>query len=156
MNGFAATVRSKPASSCVVDGVDNIDKGNCGASLADAPHPRVIVDLDETGSPLGGAQTKCDFLLFADPDLVTTIEVKDHDSPDIGKAKKQHQAGAKAAEALAPTNPAITFRPVLVSRTLRRPKQHELRQVTVTFRKRRERVRSLACGEPLTVALDDS
>ena len=156
MNGFADAVRSQLAASCLVDGVDSIDKGKCGASLTDAPHPRVIIDLDETESPLGGAQTKCDFLLFADPDLVTTIEIKDHENPDIDKATRQLQAGARAAEGLTSANPIITFRPVLVSRSLRRHKLNELRAATVRFRKHRERVRSLACGDPLAAALRDS
>ena len=53
MIGFADAVRAKLAPSCVVDGTAAIDKGKCGASLAGARAPRVIVDLDATGSPLG-------------------------------------------------------------------------------------------------------
>lgn len=154
MNDLADTVRSKLASSCLVDGVDRIDKGNCGASLVDAPHPRVIVDLDKPGAPLGGARTKCDFLFFADPNFVTPIEIKDHGSPDIAQATKQLQAGADAAGRLAPRGSAASFRPVLVSREMRRDKQNELRRATVRFRKQRpEIVRQVICGDPLTEAL---
>ena len=77
MIGFADAVRAKLPPSCVVDGTAAIDKGRCGASLAGAPARRVIVDLDETGSPLGPTKVKCDFLFFADPGLVAPIEVKD-------------------------------------------------------------------------------
>ena len=157
MNGLADTVGSKLASSCLVDGVDSIDKGNCGASLVGAPHPRVIVDLDKTGAPLGGARTKCDFLFFADPNFVMPIEVKDHGSPDIAKATRQLQAGADAAGKLAPRNSAVRFRPVLVSRDMRRDKQNELRRATVRFRQQRpEIVRQVICGDPLAGALGTS
>ena len=80
---------------------------------------------------MGGAQTKCDFLFFADPDLVVPIEIKDHGTPDIAKAIRQLQAGAKAAQGLTAADLAITFRPVLVSRNLRRHKQLELRGARV-------------------------
>ena len=154
MNGFADDVRRQVDDpSCLVDA---IEKGGCGASLADAPHPRVIIDLDETGSPLGPARTKCDFLFFGDPDLVMPIEVKDHDSPDIDKATRQLQAGANAADQLAPRDVAVRFRPVLVSRDMRRDNQIRLRSKKVRFRKRPEIVRQVICGDPLTAVLGDA
>ena len=152
MNGFVDAVRARiDALSCVVDG---IDKGRCGVSLADAPHPRVIIDLDKTGSPLGPARTKCDFLFFGEPDLVMPIEIKDHGAPNIAKVTKQLQAGADAADdKLPPRHPAVRFRPVLVSRNMRRDEQLKLRSERVRFRKRLEMVRQLNCGDPLTGAL---
>ena len=48
------------------------------------------------------------------------------------------------------------FRPVLVSRNMRRDKQNELRRAKVRFRKRPEIVRQLICGDPLTVVLGNS
>ena len=154
MSGFADAVRAGIDDlSCLVDG---IDKGSCGVSLADAPHPRVIIDLDEAGSPLGPAQAKCDYLFFGDPDLVMPIEVKDHGAPDIAKATRQLQAGADAAGKLAPRDVAVRFRPVLVSRDMRRDKQNELRRAQVRFRKRPEIVRQVICGDSLTEALGGS
>ena len=150
MNDFAHAVRAKlDAPSCLVDG---INKGSCGVSLVDVPHPRVVIDLDEAGSPLGRAQAKCDFLFFADPNLVAPIEIKDG-APGIAKATKQLQAGANAADGLAPRDLVIDFRPVLVSKELRRDKQFELRQASVRFRRREEKIRRVACGAPLTEAL---
>ncbi len=151
------TVRSKLDSRCLVDGVDGVDgieKGSCGTSLVGAPHPRVIVDLDKPGAPLGQARAKCDFLFFADPNFVTPIEVKDHGSPKITKAVKQLQAGAGAADQLAPRGSVVRFRPVLVSRAMRRDTQYELRNAKVQFRKRPEIVRLVLCGEPLAAVLD--
>ena len=153
MNGFANAARAKlDDRACLVDG---INKGNCGVSLVDVPDPHVVIDLDEAGSPLGKTRAKCDFLFFADPNLVAPIEIKDG-APSIAKATKQLQAGADAADELAPRDLAIDFRPVLVSKELRRDKQFELRQESVRFRKREEKIRRLACGEQLTEALGNT
>lgn len=71
MNGFAHAARAKlDDRACLVDG---INKGNCGVSLVDVPDPHVVIDLDEAGSPLGKTRAKCDFLFFADPNLVAPI-----------------------------------------------------------------------------------
>ena len=150
MNGFTHDVGSRiedPA--CLVD---VIGKGSCGVSLDDAPQPHLVVDLDRTGSPLGGAQSKCDYLLFADPSLVMPIEIKDG-APNVAKVERQLQAGARAADGLAPRGVAILCRPVLVSKALRRQKQVDLRKALVRFRGREERVRRVACGDPLTDVL---
>ena len=150
MNGFTHALRAKlDTPACLVNG---INKGSCCVSLVDLPHPHVVIDLDEAGSPLGKARTKCDFLFFADPNLVAPIEIKDG-APNIAKATKQLQAGANAADGLTPRDLAIDFRPVLVSKELRRDKQFELRQASVRFRKREEKIRRVACGAPLTEAL---
>lgn len=149
MNGFAQAVRTRlKDASCLVD---TIEKGRCNASLADAPHPHVIIDLDATGSPLGPTQAKCDFLFFSDPNLVVPIEIKDGD-PRIVRATRQLQAGAKAAESLAPRQLATTCRPILVSKELRRHKQNQLKEARVQFRGRPEKLGHVVCGDPLTEA----
>ena len=131
MNGFTHALRAKlDTPACLVNG---INKGSCCVSLVDLPHPHVVIDL-------------------ADPNLVAPIEIKDG-APNIAKATKQLQAGANAADGLTPRDLAIDFRPVLVSKELRRDKQFELRQASVRFRKREEKIRRVACGAPLTEAL---
>ena len=154
MNGLAHAVRARIEDrTCLVD---DVVKGGCGASLSDAPQPRVVIDLDETGSPLGGAQSKCDYLIFfADPSLVMLIEIKDG-APNVAKVERQLQAGARAADELAPRGVAVLCRPVLVSRALRRQKQVDLRKAVVRFRGREERVRRVACGDSLTDALGNT
>ena len=155
MNGFAAAVRAKLVPSCVVDGIDNTES-RCGLSLANAPDERVIADLDRCGAPLGHARVKCDFLFFGDPGFVAPIEIKDQGAPNITKAAKQLQAGADAADGLAPRDVAVRFRPVLLSRNLRRDKQNELRRARVRFRNRPAIVRQLICGDSLAEALGSS
>lgn len=150
MNGFTHDVRARIGDrTCLVD---NVVKGGCGVSLSDAPQPRLVIDLDETGSPLGGAQSKCDYLLFADPSLVMPIEIKDG-APNVARVERQLQAGARAADELAPRGVAVSCRPVLVSKALRRQKQADLRKASVRFRGRKERVRHVSCGDRLTDAL---
>ena len=153
MSGFAHAVRQRIEDpDCLVDGMK---KGGCGVSLTAAPRPHVVIDLDEAGSPLGPARTKCDFLFFADPSLVMALEMKDGD-PNVTKATRQLQAGADAADALAARDRDVIFRPVLVSRGLRSKKRNDLREATVRFRKRSSAVRRLDCGDLLTHALPGS
>lgn len=49
MNGFALAVRSAIKDPRRL--ADGIDKGSCGISLADAPQPHVVIDLDGEGLP---------------------------------------------------------------------------------------------------------
>ena len=120
-------------------------------SLTDAPPSRAVVDLDADGSPLGPTRVKCDYLFFADPNLFAPIEFKNSE-PNVKSAARQLRAGARAADALAPRDRAIVCRPVLVSRSLRRQHQIDLRKEAVPFRGRPERIRRLACGASLTEA----
>ena len=152
MSGFAHEVLQQIDRRCLVDG---IDKGGCGVLLPDAPPARAVVNLDADGSPLGPASVRCDYLFFADPNLVVPIEIKNSE-PNVVHAAKQLQAGADVADRLLPRGREIVCRPVLVSKSLRRRKQIDLRKAVVEFRKRKERVRRIACGDPLTEAFGTS
>ena len=149
MSGVARGVLQRFADQgCLVDAIGTKE---CKVSLADAPASRAVVDLDADGSPLGRTRVKCDYLFFADPNLVAPIEIKNSE-PDVKRAARQLQAGAKAADDLIPGDRELVCRPVLVSKSLRRAKQMELRQAVVRFRGRPERVRRIACGASLTEA----
>ena len=151
VNGVVDVVRQR-----ISDGrclVDDVGKGGCGVSLTGVPPARAVVDLDAPGAPLGPARVRCDYLFFADPNLVAPIEIKDSE-PDVVRAARQLQAGADAADDLLPRDREIVCRPVLVSRSLRRRKQIDLRQAVVRFRGRGERVRRVVCGDPLTEAFE--
>lgn len=152
MSGFAHEVLRQIDRHCLVDG---IDKGGCRVGLPDAPPARAVVNLDADGSPLGPARVRCDYLFFADPNLVAPIEIKNSE-PNVVHVARQLQAGADAADRLLPRGREIVCRPVLVSKSLRRKKQNELRQAVVRFRKRKEKVRRIACGDPLTAAFGTS
>ena len=81
-----------------------------------------------------------------------SIEIKDG-APNVTGATTQLQAGARVADALAPRGLKTSFRPVLVSRPLRRQKRFELRRAVVLFRGHQETVRHVECGNPLTEVL---
>ena len=152
MSVFAHEVLRQIDRRCLADG---IDKGGCKASLTDAPPDHAVVDLDAPGAPLGPARVRCDYLFFADPNLVAPIEIKNSE-PNVVRAAGQLQAGADAADRLLPRDREIVCRPVLVSKSLRRQKQNELRQAVVRFRGGKEKVRRIACGDPLTEAFGTS
>lgn len=153
MNGIVHGILQRFADQCCL--VDDIGKNECKVSLADAPPSRAVVNLDKGGSPLRRTRVKCDYLFFADPNLVAPIEIKDGE-PNVKYAAGQLRAGAKAVDALTPRGREIVFRPVLVSKSLRRQHQIDLRKETVQFRRRQERIRRIACGASLTEAFRDA
>lgn len=112
MSVFAHEVLRQIDRRCLADG---IDKGGCKASLTDAPPDHAVVDLDAPGAPLGLASVRCDYLFFADPNLVAPIEIKNSE-PNVVRAARQLQAGANAADRLLPRGREIVCRPVLVSK----------------------------------------
>ena len=119
MSGFAYEVLRQIDRRCLADG---IDKGGCRVLQPDAPPARAVVDLDADGSPLGPPRVRCDYLFFADPNLVAQIEIKNSE-PNVVRVARQLQAGADAADRLLPRGREIVCRPVLVSKSLRRKKQ---------------------------------
>ena len=93
MSGLVQRVRAKVDNACVVT---EMDKEGCSVSLDGAPVTRLIVDLDEPGSPLGQNVTRCDYLFFADDsgaDWVATLELT-RGRFEVGKFHSQLQAGA--------------------------------------------------------------
>ena len=153
MSGVARGVLQRFADrDCLVDG---IDEGGCSVSLADAPPSRAVVNLNKDGSPLGRTRVKCDYLFFADPNLVAPIEIKAGE-PNVKHAAGQLRAGAKAVDALTPRGRELVCRPVLVSKSLRRQHQIDLRGEVVHFRGRPERIRRIACGGSLTEAFESA
>lgn len=127
-------------------------------SLAGAPQQRLIVDFDKAGSPLGPADTRCDYLLLAEPscgDLwVAPVELKKGDA-DLGKSIEQLRAGAQAAECLVSKEVAAgaIFRPVLASGGIDKNERKNLKDERVKFYDRKEPVRRIKCGAPLMAAL---
>ena len=95
-----------------------------------------------------GRRRKCDFLFFADPNVVMPIEIKDG-APNVARATRQLQAGAKAADRLAPRGLPINFRPALVCRPLRRQKGFELRQAVVCVSRAHRACRARRMREPV-------
>ena len=153
MSGLVQRVRANVDDSCVVTGMD---KQGCRVSVDGAPSSRLIVDLDEDGSPLGPQDRRCDYLFFADADdggdgWVATLELK-RGRFHSGQFARQLQAGAAAAERIVPGNVAVRFRPVAVygggvtkAERLRWQRQPS----RVRFRGKHELLRRMTCGQEL-------
>ena len=63
MSGLVQRVRARVDDRCIAT---RIRKQGCSVSLDGAPAPRVIVDFDKLGSPLGPSDQRCDYLFVAD------------------------------------------------------------------------------------------
>ena len=156
MTGMVETVRGKVESTCVIS--KGLRKEGCSVSLKDAPKPRLIIDLDKPGSPLGKNQTRCDYLFVADAQgnrgWVVPIELK-KGRLDASKAVEQLKAGASVAEQLVPDTLTVNFRPAVASGG-NKAERAELRaeRNIVRFRGSVEYVRLLKCGDKLINAFN--
>ena len=156
MTGVVETVRGKVENTCVISG--RLKKEGCSVSLKDAPQPRLIIDFDKPGSPLGKNQTRCDYLFVAEvsskPGWVVPIELK-KGRLDASKAVEQLRAGASAAEQLVPNTVTVNFRPVVASGG-NKAERAELRaeRNRVRFHGTAQPVRLIKCGDKLIEAFD--
>jgi len=148
----------------VVDGrcvVVEIEKEECRVSLECAPVSRLIVDLDEPGSPLEHPNRRCDYLFFADDDAsgdgwVAPLELKSGRFR-AGQCVRQLIAGTQAASKLVPRDLAVRFRPIAVyGGVLHAAERRRLRSryESIRFRDTCERVRLLKCSSRLAEELE--
>ncbi len=135
--------------------VDSLERDACAVCVAGLPEPRLLVDLDLPGSPLGPQAVRCDYLVFAGDPLRTfvlaAVEFKSRWRP---KVVEQLQAGATEADRHARGGLSIRFRPVVALRRCGRPDRRSLRE-RVNFRGRNEPIRVVLCGEPLAKVLTE-
>ena len=155
MNGVVAAVRAKVDASCLVR---RCGKERCAVLLSGAPEPRLIVDFDKPGSPLGPDSTRCDYLFVAEGSggsgWVAPLELK-KGQLRAGEVVRQLQAGARAAEHLVPSGTPVAFRPVAVSRNVPKAERNRLKDKSswIRFHECAELVRLIPCGARLVQAL---
>ena len=127
--------------------------------LGGVPSPRLVVDFDNPGSPLGPSERRCDYLLVAEVreeggGWVAPLEMKN------GRLRADHvvrqlQAGAAAAEKLVPAGLQVRFRPIAAAGSMPKAERNKLkRKGGIRFHGREEAVRLMSCGAPLATALD--
>ena len=156
MKGVVGTVREKLDQRCLING--GLKKKGCKVSMNGAPSPRLIVDFDKQGSPLGQNETRCDYLFVAEEDegrsWVVPLELQ-RGSLHADKVVKQLQAAASAAEGFIPSNEPVRFRPVAASGSRHKAEVNKLKSEgnRVRFHGRSEAVRLMSCGAPLAEAL---
>lgn len=157
MTGLVEAFRQKVENSCIEDGP--LRRKDCEVSQEDAPQPRVVIDLDKRGSPLGKNQTRCEYLVIVDRNgsggWVVPMEFKSS-RMRVSKVTRQLQAGARAAERLVPKQNPIYFRPVaVIDGPVNRKEMKDLKATgnAVKYRGCWEPVRVLRCGDLLTEVL---
>ena len=155
MTGLVEAVGKKVDGACVTG---RIKKDGCSISLNGAPQPRLIIDFDKPGSPLGPDQPRCDYLFVAEvaggPGWIVPLELK-RGRLHADKAVRQLQAGARAAEQLVPSGAQVRFRPVAVAGSTPKDERNRLKGKggKIRFHGRAEVVRLLSCGAALTEVL---
>ncbi len=157
MDGLLKCVLTKVNESCIVKA--RINKEGCRVSLRDAPAPRLIVDFDKNGSPLGSDQVRCDYLFIAEDSSgvgwVCPMELK-RGRFHTSKVVRQLQAGAQVAEQIVPQNTLTKFRPVAAfGRGINIAERDALKRKSamISFRGSLEPVRLIKCGDKLTEGL---
>lgn len=174
MTGVLEALRGSLDADCLLEeNPETLAEEGCGVGLTDMPTPRLVVDFDRPGSPLGPNDRRCDFLFVGKcpgcgGSFVVPIEVKGGRA-DPGDFVPQLQAGACVAERNIPRNAKIRFLPVLVAHAMKkgdrvnakrdRGKRATRRRKgaggdTVRFRNRRARVARIKCGDRLKAAFD--
>ncbi len=159
MSMLSEKVRAKVADErCIVT---RCTKSGCRVSLAKAPSPRIILDLDRPGVPfLSQGDSRCDYLFAGGPGesekaWVAPMELKKGEikAADI---VSQLRAGANLAERLIPAEASPKFVPVAAhgGRITRYQKAIlQRKESRISFRDKEYVVRTIKCGAPLTNAL---
>ena len=143
---------------CIMSG--GLSKDGCTVPLTDAPEQRLIVDLDNPGSPLNQNQPRCDYLFVANGDgdvgWFAPLELK-RGSLLASEVVRQLQAGATVAEQLVADNDPVRFRPVVASGSIHKYQRNILRnkKSKIRFHNHIEAVRLIKCGTPLLNALTE-
>lgn len=152
VNAVCKVVHKKFSGKCLTK---TCSRPGCGVSLKDAPSPRLIIDFDKPGSPLGQRDTRCDFLFGAEDNdesgWVAPLELKSG-RVDASEVLKQLRAGARVAEEIVPQNAKVNFRPVLAYKGIPKAERTALKS-KVRFRNQTEALRLIKCGSRLTQAL---
>ena len=157
MTGLVEAVRRKIEDSCIEDGA--LRRKDCEISLEDAPRPRIVIDFDKPGSPLGESRKRCEYLFVGDRDggggWVVPMEFKSS-RMNVSRVAEQLRAGARVAERLVPKQSPISFRPVaVIYESVNKKQRRDLKEArnAVRYRGYREPVRVLQCGGLLTEVL---
>ena len=128
MTEFLETIKGKLSKDCQVKG--GLKKDGCKIIMTDMPQPRLVVDLDKPGSPLGSNDQRCDYFLFAEDKhecrWVVVLELK-HGKLRLDKVVRQLRAGASAAKRLVPQDEEFRFRPVAASGSVRKDLRRQLK-----------------------------
>lgn len=149
---FLQAVRSRVEPSMEVS---HCSKQGCKVPLKDVPQPRLVLDLDRTGSPLGKSETRCDYLLFGESDgqtgWVVALELKR--GKVHAQVADQLQAGADIVDKLVAGETNVDFTPVVAGRGFHSNVKKTLVKRTIRFQQRQTAIVLISCGKPLANAV---
>lgn len=118
------------------------------------PTPWALVNMDKTSLKTQNV-TRCDYLFIAGTDnrcWVVPIELTSGRNKKSSKMAEQLQAGANFAHRHLHDSIKAIFRPVFVTKGLRKAEQLQARKL-VKFRGQSEAPEVISCGDPLSKAL---
>ena len=156
MVNLVGRIRDSLPDGCIASG--RLRKEGCSVSLKNAPTPWVAVDMDKPQAPVGGNETKCDYIFIGGCDDVylVPLELTKQDL-NASKITRQLQAGANiAAERIIPKREQVQFQPVAVYGGRFHPAQkHQLSQSAsnIRFKGKQFKIQLLRCSKPLIEAL---
>lgn len=117
-------------------------------------NPRLIIDFDKSGSPIGSHETRCDYLVIAqDPGdfhWVTPLEMK-RGKVDATQVVKQLRAGSSTAEKLVAKEERVSFLPVVAHEGISKHDRKSLlhRPNRIRFHNQVTKIKLLKSGSPL-------
>ena len=150
MAGLVDAVRATVDESCTAR---RCRTRGCVVSMKDAPRPNVLIKMDCRKLPIGGSDTRCDFMFVSD-DCVVALELK-KGRAHASEIVEQLRAGARFADSIIPRGSRVRFLPVAVFRGIRKNEREQFRRANflIRFRGRSEEVRLLECGQLMVDAL---
>ncbi len=155
MSSVVETVRGITPPECHAE---ECEDGDCSLSLDDVPEPNVLISLEHEAAPVKAGDLHCDYLFVGGNEQngglwVSPIELTAGKRIRIHKFK-QIQAGANIAEGLLPSGAQVKFLPILAHNIeFRHQVRRNLQKNPVTFRGKKQLIRTVRCGEPLANAL---
>ena len=150
MAGLVEAVRANVDESCI--GRRCRTRG-CTVGMRDAPRPNVLIKMDCRRLPIGGSDTRCDFMFVGD-DCVVALELK-KGRAHASEIVEQLRAGARFADSIVPRGARVRFFPVAVFGGIRKEEREQFRRTNflIRFRGKNEEVRLLECGQLMVDAL---
>ena len=154
MANLVGRIKDSLPDGCIASG--RLRKEGCSVSLKNAPTPSVTIDMDKRQAPVGGNETKCDYIFIGGCDDVylVPLELK-RGKLDASDVVKQLRAGANIAAArIIPIREQVQFLPVAVcGGKIHRAEIRRLLQSKIRYKSQNSTVRLLKCGDPLIKAL---
>ena len=153
MNGIVAAIADKIPVACQVR---RCHKRGCRIDLAEAPSPRVIVDMDCETLPIRGNGQRCDYLFVGDEGNRTWIAPIELKSGRLNarEALGQLEGTARVADSWLPQGVSFQFAPVLAhGKKIHRNDLKVLRSRKIQLRGQKKATTLIRCGGKLIQGL---